>query len=237
MKFILTPDEHKALPEDTQKEYTESNGAYTLTLEGHEEHLIPKAKKDLAEQHRKAAETKLAEVESREAKLLKQLEDSKGGSKELEEIRTNAQAEIDRIKTEYADKEAAQQLEVNKGLIAVEAEKFAQEHFIAPSLIKDKFASRLTVVDVNGNSVIRTLDADGKESIATVQDVQKEFLANREYSAIVKGSQGSGGSAGQDNKGNSGSAGGKKTDWSMDNVKGATEAVKASLAAAGIEVD
>ena len=237
MKFILTPDEFKALSEDTQKEYTESNGAYTLTLEGHEEHLIPKAKKDLAEQHRKAAEVKLAEVESREAKLLKQLEDSKGGSKEIEEIRTNAQAEIDRIKTEYAERDAAQRAEVNKGLIAVEAEKFAQEHFIAPSLIKDKFASRLTVVDVNGTPVIRTLDADGKESIATVQDVQKEFLANKEYSAIVKGSQGSGGSAGQDNKGNSGSAGGKKTDWSMDNVKGATEAVRASLAASGVEVD
>ena len=48
MKFILTADEHKALPEALQSEYTENEGAFTLSIEGHEDHLIPKAKKDLA---------------------------------------------------------------------------------------------------------------------------------------------------------------------------------------------
>lgn len=236
MKFILTPDEHKALPEATQTEYTETNGAFTLTLEGHEEHLVPKAKKDLAEQHRKAAEAKVTEGEAREAKLLSDLEGAKGGSKELEQIRTNAQAEIEKVRAEYAERDVAQKAEVNKGLIAVEAEKFAQEHFTVPSLIKGVYANRLTVVDVNGTPVIRTLDAEGKESVLSIGDMQKEFLANKEFSTIIKATQGSGGSAEKNEQGGSGSASSKKTDFSMNNLAGATAAVKAKLEAQGVEV-
>ena len=132
MKFIITPEDHKSLPEALQGEYTEKEGNFTLNLEGHEDHFVIKAKHHLAEGHRREAEKKLAEVEAREADLLKKLENA-DGKKQIEEIRANAAAEVERVKAEYAEKEAAQKAESNKNLINAEAAKFANDKFTAPS--------------------------------------------------------------------------------------------------------
>jgi hypothetical protein len=231
MKFIITTEEHTALSDDLKSQYKEQDGALVLNLEGHEEHFVPKAKKDLAEGHRREAEKNLAAAETREAELLVKL-DGASGKKEIEEIRANAAADIEKIKGEFAERDAAVKAESNKNLIAVEAGKFAGDKFTVPSLIQDKYASRLQVEEIDGKQVIRVLEADGTASAKSIADLQKEILDNPEYATIIKGTQSSGGSA-DNNQNSGGSSAPKAVEFSNANIKGATAAVEQSLRDSG----
>lgn len=206
MKYILTADEFKALSEDLQKEYKLEGETATLTLEGHDDHLIPKAKRDIEAEHRKAAEKKVAEIEAREAKLLKDLEASKGNKGEVEEIRKSHEAEIKRITEEFQAKEQAAKAESHKALIREEAARFANEKFTVPTAISRLYQDRLTVEEVEGQPVIRVLDANGKGSVQSLDQLQNEFLTNKEFAPIIKASKGNGGGANPSSGGQGGGA-------------------------------
>lgn len=200
MKYILTPEEHEALDDSIKGEYTEQDGAFVLTLEGHEEALVPASKKAIAEQHRKLAETKLKEAETREADLMKQIQNlEKSGGKDmqakLEELRSSHEKAIADLEQKYAEEAKTAKAMQHKQLISGEADKFAREHFTTPSLIAKAMAERMTVEEVEGEPVIRVLEADGKASVKSFSELQKEFLANPEFKGIVKASQGGGGGA------------------------------------------
>jgi glutaredoxin len=207
MKFTLTEEEHGKLPEAMQGEYEKSeSGAFVLKLEGHEEHLVPKAKKDLAEQHRKAAEAKIAEIEKAQAKLLEDLEKAKGSEKKIEEIRANAQAEIEKAREESKAELEKIKKENHSAMIRETASKFASEHSTVPTLFADAFAKRLTVEEVEGTPVIRVLGEDGKASALSLDQLQKDFLAKEEFKPIIKASNASGGGANPGQGGKPGSA-------------------------------
>lgn len=195
MKYKITSEEHAKLSDDAKAEYTEKDGAFFLNLEGHEEHLVPKAKRDLEVEHRKNAEKSLKEAQDREAKLLKDLEAAGDSKTKVEEIRKQHETEVARIKEEFAEKEKKAKAESHKAMIREEATRFAGDKFTVPSAISRLYQDRLTVEEVDGNPVIRVLEADGKPSVKSLADLQKEFLENEEFAPIVKASQGSGGGA------------------------------------------
>jgi hypothetical protein len=195
MKYILTKEEFEKLPEALQGEYTLDGDNATLTLEGHEEAFVEKGKWQEAEKHRKNAESKALEVEKREAQLLKDIEAAKGNEKKIAELRESHEAEVARIKEENEAQLKEIKAGQHKAMIDAEATKFANEHFTVPSLVKDAVAKRLTVEEVEGQPVIRALEADGKASSKSLEQVQKEFLENKEFSSIIKASKGKGGGA------------------------------------------
>lgn len=64
-----------------------------------------------------------------------------------------------------------------------------------PSLLSKEIAARL-VVDMTGDKpVTKVLGLDGKVSDMTVEKLSEEFVANKEYAAIMIGSKASGGGA------------------------------------------
>ena len=210
MKFKITKEEFGKLPEPMQKEYTEKDGVYTLNLEGHEEELVPVGKKNEAEKHRAEAQRKLEEVEKREQKLLADLEKAKGGSKEeIEKIRSEAQAEIEKIKKESEEKDKAAFEDRKKALVDNHVAEFTNEKFTSPKLAALAYRGRLTAEEVNGELALRVLDENGKPSIKSVSDLQKEFLDNKEFAPIIKGSRGGGGGATPQDKGGGGATPGK----------------------------
>ncbi|MDC1268148.1 hypothetical protein N8Z76_00285 [Gammaproteobacteria bacterium] len=200
MRYTADKEGFEKFSDELKKEYTEKDGVYTLNLEGHEDVLIPKEKKDIAEGHRKEAEKlqkeaelRVEELEKNQTKLMKDLE---GASKaDVEGIRKQHQESIDALKAEYKEREESQLKDQAKLLIKSEAEKFAGEKFTTPSLIAMAYAKRLTVDTVEGTQVIRVLEPDGKPSIKSVSELQAEFLDNAEFKSIVKVSSGSGGGA------------------------------------------
>jgi hypothetical protein len=203
MKYTIAAADYAKLAEPVKAEYKEGEGgSYVLNLEGHEDHFVPKGKKDEAEKHRKRAEDKVAELEAREAKLIKDLEAAAGNKTEVEAIRKQHQAEVEKIKNEYAEKEKAAKAETHKAMIAAEATRFAGEKFTVPSAIARLYQDRLAVEEVDGVPVIRVREPDGKPSVKSLADLQTEFLANKEFAPIVKASSGSGGGAARsDSKG------------------------------------
>lgn len=206
MKFKITKEEFEKLPELMQKEYAEKDGAYTLNLEGHEDAFVDKGKLAEVEKHRREAEKKASDGEKRETDLLKKLE-SADGKKEVEALRKSHEEEVGRIKAEYEEKEKAAKAETHKAMIAAEAQAFASEKFTVPGLVQRAIAERMTVEEVNGKPVIRVLEADGSPSVKSLGDLQKEFLENKEFAPIIKGSQGSGSGASPSDKPGSGASG------------------------------
>ena len=69
----------------------------------------------------------------------------------------------------------------------------------------------------------------------SVDDLQKEILANQEYAPIIKAAQSSGGSAAK-NDHSGGSSAPKTVEFTHQNTKAAMEVVKARLQAQGVEV-
>jgi hypothetical protein len=212
MKYKLTSEEHSGLEESTRGLYEEQSDSFILKVEGLDEHFVSKEKKDIVEAHRKNAESRLQEAEAREIKLLKDIEKSKGGKDEIEEIRNQHISELNKIREEYEAKEAISKQESYKSMVDVESDKFAQEHFIVPSAIRRLFSDRLVVEEVNGHPVIRTKELDGKPSIKSVEDLKKEFLDNKEFSPIIKASLGSGSGAEKSERGGNFSGAGKEID-------------------------
>jgi hypothetical protein len=212
MKYKLTSEEHSALDESNKGFYSEQNDSFILQVDGLEDHFVSKEKKDIAETHRKNAESRLQEAEAREVKLLKDIEKAKGGKDEIELIRNQHISELDKIRAEYQEKENLSKQESYKTMVQLESEKFAQEHFIVPSAIRRLFSDRLAVEEVNGQPVIRTKELDGTPSIKSIEDLKKEFLDNKEFSPIIKASLGSGSGAEKSEKGGNFSGAGKEID-------------------------
>jgi hypothetical protein len=214
--MIYAPEKEvfEKFSDDLKKEYTEKDGTFTLNLEGHEDAFVPKAKKDLAEQHRKEAEKQTAEakaaiavVEAREAELMKKLEASGKSTKDVEAIRKQHQEEIDKIKLEHAEKEKIALADSSRAMIEAEAAKFTGEKFTIPDLVALAYEKRLAVETVEGHQVLRVREADGSPSVKGLGDLQKEFLDNPKYASIVRQSSGSGGGANKSQKTGGGATG------------------------------
>lgn len=82
------------------------------------------------------------------------------------------------------------------------AMEIANKHFTVPKLLLPSIAARLDL-DPKDNKTVRVLDATGKPSAATLEDLAKEFVDNKEYAGIVKANQASG-SAGRPASGGNG---------------------------------
>lgn len=76
------------------------------------------------------------------------------------------------------------------------AEALANKISNAPTLMKRVIRDRLHV-DMDGDQpTLKVLDKDGKPSALTVEDLEKEIVADKEFATIIIGSKASGGGAG-----------------------------------------
>lgn len=199
MQYQISKDALAALPEEIQKEYTLNGDTAILKIEGEGApsiEALTKAQEKLRieREHRQKAEKARDEAENRAEKFREDL-DKASGKDEIAKIKADHQAELEKIR---ADREAEKnQLREQKAsaLKRETAEKFAQEHFTIPGLMVDQFAKRLSVEDINGESVVRVLDKDGRASALSLSELKQEFLDNKEFSPIIKTNAGSGGGA------------------------------------------
>lgn len=94
-------------------------------------------------------------------------------------------------------------------LVRAEARRIAAKISTVPDLIEERIAARLTA-DLTGDiPITRVLDAAGRPSATSIDELEKEFVANPAYATIIKASEGSGGGAGGGGSGG-GAPGGKK---------------------------
>lgn len=99
--------------------------------------------------------------------------------------------------------------EVERLLVTNTATAMAHKISTVPELFQDTIAKRLKVEKgADGKYFTRVLDATGNPSAVTLDELEKELLANDKYAAIMIAGKGSGGGAG--GPGSGGGAGEKK---------------------------
>lgn len=126
---------------------------------------------------------------------------NRAGRRKEKDIETLERGWKDRVK-KAADDGNAKLSKANefikKSLIGNAASSLASQISTAPELMSKAIRDRLTVdFEDEDEPRLVILDKDGKASELTLDKLGKEFTANKEYAAIIRGSKASGGGASQ----------------------------------------
>lgn len=197
LKKILTSLD--GLSEELAKLYTKKDdGKFHLQLEDDDAEPLRRAKEHEVGL-RQIAERDLAtarqELETATAKIT---ELEKAQSKDAQSLRADHERAVATLQEEH--RKATENLEgvIKKIYVNDVANRIATDIALdegAAELLAENMARRLSVEMVNGSPVTRVLGADGAPSVASPDDLKKEYLQNAKYAGILRGSDASGGGA------------------------------------------
>jgi hypothetical protein len=228
VKRSVTAVEYGTLAADIQKLYDkQDDGTYSIEVEGDEDTGALKRAKQHEVTLRKAAETAAAELKQKIADIeaeLQTVRESGEGKKSAEVKATEKawQAKLDKAQKELGDQLAITQAALKTQMVDSVAMRIATD--IAgdnAEILLPHLRGRLASEIVDGKAVTKVIGADGAASASTVEELQKEFLSNPKFSAVVVGSRATGGGAG----GRRGSGGAAQI-TSLKDFKTATEESK-----------
>ena len=197
LKKKLTKEEHSKLPDHLKAEYIEDGDGFRLDIDGDEDTGALKRAKDREAQLRREAETKLREAQEQLDALGNDDARKKGDIQTLEK---SWQKKLEDQKSEYEGKVSKLTAHTTKTLVDNVATQIATKISNAPALLLPHIKSRLQA-DFEGEApVTRVLDKDGKVSAMTVEELAAEFVANKDFSAIITASKASGGAPNNSDK-------------------------------------
>ena len=229
LKKKLSKAEYDKLSDAIKAEYIEDGDGFRLDIDGDEDTGALKRAKDREAQLRRDAEAKLREAQEELDRINGDDARKKGDIATLEK---SWQKKLDDTKAEYEGKVSKLTTHTTKTLVDNVATQIATKISNAPALLLPHVKSRLQA-DFEGDSpVTRVLDKDGKPSAMTVEELAAEFVANKDFSAIITASKASGG-AGKPSNNNGGGApnnSDKPADLASMNPAQLAEHIKASKA-------
>ena len=229
LKKKLTKEEYSKLSDHIKAEYIEDGDGFRLDIDGDEDTGALKRAKDREAQLRRDAEVKLREAQEELDRINGDDARKKGDIATLEK---SWQKKLEDQKAEYEGKLGKLTSHTKTQLVDNVAQQIASKISNAPALLLPHIKARLAA-DFEGDSpVTRILDKDGKPSAMTVEELSAEFVANKDFSAIITASKASGG-AGKPSNSNGGGApnnSDKPADLASMNPAQLAEHIKASKA-------
>lgn len=193
LKKIL--DKIDDLPADVQKEYVQKDGKFVLQIDGDDSettinHLTQK--KNIAEEHRTKAETKVRELQE----MMDEMRRGNIPKSDVEALENSWKEKLaNATELSKAEKNKLQK-QLDKVLRTDTAHRLAAELATVPDLLVPAIESRLAVEEGDDGEVkIRVKDKDGKMSALTLDDLKAEIRGIEKYAPILIGSKGSGGGA------------------------------------------
>lgn len=198
LKKKLTKEEHAKLPEHFKGEYIEDGDGFRLDVDGDEDTGALKRAKDRESQLRKDAEKEARELREK----LEGIEGDDARKKgDIATLEKSWQSKLEKQRDEYEAKVSKLTSHTTKTLVDNVASQIAHKISNAPALIMPHIKSRL-LADFDGDApVTRVLDKEGKPSALTVDELASEFVANKDFSAIITASKASGGAGKSSNNG------------------------------------
>lgn len=190
LKRTISKAEFDKLPADVKVEYQADGEGYKLEVEGDDDTgALLRAKQREAEA-RKKAETKVDE-------LTTQLEELReAGGKKAQDIATltkEHKTALEANDKKHGERIAKLESGISKNAINAAATAIASEISKSPALLLPHIKSRLTV-DLSGDEpAVKVLDAKGQPSALSLDQLKAEFVANKDFSAIIIASRASGG--------------------------------------------
>lgn len=197
LKRKISKEEYEKLSDAFKSEYVEKDGEFVLDIEGDiDTGALSRAKSRETQLRREAEENarklqeKLDEYETNDAR-------KKGDVETLEKAWKN---EKETLTADYTKKLTDKDAFIKTTLLNAEALAIANRISTSPSVMLPHIKSRLTV-DFDGEQPsVKVLDAKGNVSLASIEDLSKEFVANEDFSAILVGNKASGGRAPENNQ-------------------------------------
>ena len=202
LKKKLSKAEYEKLFDAIKAEYIEDGDGFRLDIDGDEDTGALKRAKDREVQLRRDAEAKLREAQEELDRINGDDARKKGDITTLEK---SWQKKLDDTKAEYEGKVSKLTAHTTKTLVDNVATQIATKISNAPALLLPHIKSRLQADFEGDTPITRILDKDGKPSAMTVEELTAEFVANKDFSAIITASKASGG-AGKPSNSNGGSA-------------------------------
>lgn len=186
------------LPDVLKTEYIEDGDGYRLDVDGAEDTGALKRSKDRETQLRKEAEENLREAQKKLDDLGTDDARKKG---DIETLEKKWGADLQAEKDAHAATTNKYQGAFKKSLVDNVSSAMATKVSKVPALLSRVIKDRLTVDFEGDEPVTKVLGADGKVSDMTLEDLQKEVVANPEYADIIIASKSSGGASKTTNKG------------------------------------
>lgn len=192
LKRKLTAEEHEGLSAEFKKLYKKVGDEFVLSVEGDEDTGALKRAKDRA-----TAEAKTAKEErdalKEELAALTDGDARKAG--DIAKLEKSWQKKLDDQKATFEATIAKKDAFIRQTLVDNVARDVAGKISTAPGLMLPHITKRL-MADLSGDEpVTKVLGADGKASNLTIEDLSKEFVANKEFSSIIVASKATGGGA------------------------------------------
>lgn len=199
MKFKLTKAEFDKEPPHVQALCVQEGDSYTFDTGTVEDVGGLKSAKDKERQNAAAAKKELADLKATLAEVQAELntysELAKGSIP-----KANLETLESSYKTKLANQEKALKADIDRlnaalhnEMIGSKAAEIAGRLSTVPALMKGQIATRLAVeFDSEGKALVRVKDGEGKISALTLQDLEKEILANPDFKPILKASNGGG---------------------------------------------
>ena len=119
-------------------------------------------------------------------------------SQDTTALRADHERAVAKLKTDHTNEKAALENTIKKIFVGDKARGIASEIAIdegAAELLAEVLQRRLVVEMVNGEPVTRVLDAQGKASNMSPDDLKAEYLQSKKYAGILRASEASGGGA------------------------------------------
>jgi len=206
LKKTLTAEDHKKLSVELQKEYVADGEGFKIDVEGgFEDPAALKRAKDHEKEQRKAAETNAKNLQDQLSALTEERDNLLRGA--------IPKADVEKLETSYKTKLATREKELtaqienlsgnfNTLLVDNVAKNLAAKISTVPEVILPHIKSRLRAEkNTEGRFETKIVDANGNLSASTIDDLEKEFLANKAFAPILTGSKGSGSGAAATNGG------------------------------------
>jgi hypothetical protein len=180
LKRKISKSEYEALNDVLKAEYKANGDNFVLDTDDAQELINAR---DLEKREKDAAKAKLKEVETELAELKKNGGDFEAVENSYKQKVASLEAQIGQLNTTLTS-------ERRDRYANAEAQKIAAK-FTVPSIMQELIAKRLDI-DPKNPSTVRVLDKDGKPSAMSIADLEKEFVDNPEYKAIVVASKATG---------------------------------------------
>jgi hypothetical protein len=194
LKKTLTKAEFDKLPEHFKTEYTADGDTYKLDVEGEEDTGALKRALLREKENAKTTKARLAEIEEELESLKTNDARSKNDVATVEKnLTAKFQKQADETKTQYEARINALTSHATKTLVDNKALEIASKISNAPNLILPHIKARLQASFEGDEPATVVLDKDGKPSALTLDQLRDEFVANKDFSAIIIASKASGG--------------------------------------------
>jgi hypothetical protein len=199
MKAVL--DSLDTVSDELKGHYKEVDGKFVLQVEGGEDTGALKRAKEHEKERARTAEGKQRDAEATRDALQEEIDNIRKGSVPKTDVDALELSMKNRYEAKLTEKDTAAATltkQLNTLLVTNKAHELAAKIVASPDyidVIMPHITRALALDTVDGVAVTRVLDAEGRPTADTLDDLEKRLLQNKAFATILRGSQASGSGA------------------------------------------